>query len=387
MSLTLEQLIEKAFIRVFPGQDEDDKKIYLYEFESWAQEALLRLSRTVATGPQYKLLQRRAVIDLALQSRLLRYCTVSAGVDVDADIVTGGNGGYLVSAQRLALSNGLVRSQYVEWRMLAIDKDAIFGLRRAGADAPQDVSTWDVYMRLQPPLLKWYAGLTELGMWGAPILNGYVRLEWDADGAAGYRYFDQHHLEIAAGPLLAGGEVADSSVPGILFLEDSGALSQGRIGNIGVKVDDGAYRALLPDCPLFIQDSIAQRGSVRFVNSTVGLDYVESSKLRDVPFLCNQWQWTFEGDELTLWRNQGTGVLPSEQVSVVGNIILTPPDEVSDPIENLPVELQEAAVLALIEIARERVGDVRGSAYAKRDREARRISGDAQKEANPQGSA
>jgi len=385
MSITLAQLIEKAFIRAFPGQDEDAKKIYLYEFESWAQEAFLRLSRTVAAGPQYKLLQRRAVLDLGLQSRLIHYCTMPAGVDVDGDKVTGNNGDYAVSAQRLALSNGLVRSQYVEWKLLTVVKDMVFGVRRAGSDAPRDVSTWDVFMRIQPPNLKWYAGATVIGTWLGPDINGYARLEWDANGDAMYRVFDAQHFELSAGPLAVGGTIGDSDVPGVLFLEDGGALSQGRIGTVGAVVEDGAYRAQMPDCPVFIQDSIAQRGSVRFVNSQVGLDYVESSKLRDMPYLCNQWQWTFEGDELALWRNQGTGLLPSEQISVVGNIILQVPDEPSDPVDDLPVELQEAAVLALIEIARERVGDVRGAALSKDERRARRISGDAQ--AAPQGSA
>lgn len=387
MSITLEQLVEKAFIRAFPGQDEDAKKIYLYEFESWGQEAFLRMSRTVALGPQYKLLQRRAVLDLGLQSRLIHYCTMPAGVDVDGDRVTGNNNDYAISAQRLALSTGLVRSQYVEWRMLAVDKNCVFGVRRAGSDAPRDVTTWDVYMRLEPPVLRWYSGLTVIGTWGAPVINGYARLEWDENGDAKYRVFDAQHLELAIGMLDPGGVIGDSVVPGVLFLEDGGALSQGRIGQVGAIVEDGAYRAQMPDCPLFIQDSIAQRGSVRFVNSQVGLDYVESSKMRDLPYLCNQWQWTFEGDELTLWRNQGAGLLPSEQISVVGNIILQMPDEPSDPVDDLPVELQEAAVLAFIEIGRERVADIRGADLSKDERRARRISGDAQKEPSPQGGA
>ena len=388
MSITLEQIVEKAFIRAFPGQDEDAKKIYLYEFESWAPEAFLRMSRTVAAGPQYKLLQRRAVLDLALQSRLIHYCTMPPGVDVDGDRVSGNNNDYAISAQRLALSTGQVRSQYVEWRLLTPSQNAVFGVRSARAQAPRDVSTWDVYMRLEPPNLKWYSGLAVIGTWFDPDTNGWARLEWDANGDALYRVYDANRVELAAGMLAPGGTIGDSVVPGVLFLEDGGALSQGVIGTVGAVVEDGAYRAQMPDCPQFIQDSIAQRGSVGFVNSSLGLDYVESAKMRNMPYLCNQWQWTFEGDELVLWRNQGASVLPSEQIAVVGNVILQMPDEPSDPVESLPLELQEAAVLAFIEIGRERVGDIRGAALSKDERRARRISGDAQQGAGQtQGSA
>jgi hypothetical protein len=369
MGLSVEQLVEYALIRAFPNQNEEGKKLYRFELESFVPGALTRVGRKVAEGPDYKKLQRDVVVDLQWRTRPVPYCEFGDGMGQNDGKLTGANGSYALSYQRAPIRAGAVKSWWVEWQLLQ-PKAVTFGLIEPLIPTRTNRDTWFASLRYAGGTMALYLG-GSAQVSGIPVEIGDIwRLEWDAGGALALKRLDADHQVRSTHPIATGG-AADTLVPILLSNEDGASVGVGAVGDTLAGTVNEPYRAALVACPHLIMDSIGTRGRIEFESAGKTVQYVESMASRNTKKMCGQWYGTVEGEDVYVWPGQSGQALPSERLVVVGNII--------PQAHELPFDLHESAIQALVEIARERVGDVRGAAYARGTRQVAKIpTGDAQ---------
>jgi hypothetical protein len=370
MGLTVEQLVEYALIRAFPNQNEEGKKLYRYELESWVPGALTRVARKVAEGPDYKKLQRDVVIDLQWRTRPVPYCELSTGMASASGNLVGTSGSYALSYQRAPIRTNAVRSWWVEWQLVAA-KSVTFGLIEPLTPTRTNRDTWFVSARYDSGsgTVGVYLGAAVQAASIAVEVGDIWRFEWDAAGALTFKRLDADH-QVRSTHTIALGGAADTLTPIVLSNEDGASVSVGAVGDTLAGTVNEPYRAALVACPNLILDSISARGRVEFEGAGKALQFVESMAQRHMKKMCGQWYYSIEGEDIYAWPAQSGAALPSERLVVVGNIV--------PRTDELPYDLHEAAIQAVVEIARERVGDVRGAAYGRATRQAAKIESSGQ---------
>lgn len=360
MAMTVEQLVEFVLIEAFPGQSQNQKQAFRYELEAMVPSVLRDLALMVAASRDYQLLQRAIVLPV-LNSREIDYDQFGNGVGgalpiINNGIIFGDNGAYALSPQRLTLSGSplRVRSQFVEWQWITVKNNAsagVIGLFPTAADIA-DPTLWDDLVRVGTAFSTGDGFFDGVHYAGALALSpgDYLRFQWDANGDLSIVQYDANRTVITTYPA-TGGDVTRVAIPGVVFFGDGGQISVGRIGtgtshSTTPTLTDGFYRADLGTTYDFLTSTFDHTGTLRFQGTNRQLSWVPSLSYQSQPLRCDTWYWTLEGEQIVFWPGKVGESLPSQQLSLSGNIIPQAPD--------LPSELNQRAISMLIDRIRSR---------------------------------
>lgn len=365
MGLSTEQLVEYALIESFPGQSQNQKQAYRYEFESFVPQALLQLAREVAQSPDYQMLQRSVILPI-MASREIDYdrfgpAPGTAGKEpiIDNGLIFGDNGAFAISPQRLTLSGSplRVRSQFVEWQYLTVKNNACVGiLPLFPSDATiVDITAWNNLVRVGTSFSTGdvFANGVQYANVFTMTPGDYLRFQWDANGDLFITQYDANRTVVLSNYAVAGGEVTAIATPGVLFLGDGGQVSVGRIGtgtstSLTPTITDGLYRLDLQTGFQFLTSYFDENGMVQFDGTTKLLSWVPSLSYRGQAMRCDSWYWTFDGEQIVFWPGSDGETLPSNSLRITGSFVPEPPD--------LPFEYHKRAIDLVVEKGRVRAG-------------------------------
>jgi hypothetical protein len=364
MGMTTEQLVEYALIESFPGQSQNQKQAYRYEFESFVPQALLQLAREVAASPDYQMLQRSVVLPV-LATREIDYDRFgpepgTAGKEpiIDNGIVFGDTGAFAISPQRLTLSGSplRVRSQFLEWQYLTVTNGVSVGVIPLYATdlsitTPAD---WEVLVKVSSSLgvgEVWANGVRYTSAFPTVIAGDFFQLIWDANGDLTINQLDANRTLKLTYTVLDG-DVTQIATPGVVIFGNGGQVTVGRVGTGSPgstpSVMDGLYRLDLQTGFQFLTSYFDENGMVQFDGTTKLLSWVPSLSYRGQAMRCDSWYWTFDGEQIVFWPGSDGETLPSNSLRITGSFVPEPPD--------LPFEYHKRAIDLLVEKARVRGG-------------------------------
>lgn len=309
------EAIEKAFIRYAAIHSSAAQQIARWEFESWLDEALTRVGRTVAASQNFRTLQKRFTVQLGHYDATLRFDAAQSysaaggwgtGVTVASDgQATGTIDSFVFATDAIPMGIGdeAYKNQYLEWTS-------------GGASQPLSVALWPVSVGIdalkpsvliEQPDILFGVGLETGGTLtayakGEEVLNpdltvhieagDRIRIYFDATGAVIVQVFEAttavmkgEYPIVEAEDRVTPLRILETFVPVVIFHEDAASLTKARIGI------EEPYLAAIDE--RVIVDSIRTRGSVSFEDGKT-LSYVSDGSLRGLPRVKGQWHWTDE---------------------------------------------------------------------------------------------
>lgn len=356
MGLSREQLVEKVYIAVFPGQTQQQKQLYRYEIESWIDEALSQMGREVAASDDYQLLQRTITLPIAI-TKDIPYSRFGSGDGgrqpaIDNGYITGDTSSFALSPERLELtgSPAKVRSTFLEWQYPTPDKSCVVGVISPFSTDIEILTQnhWNVLLRSDNPEPS-NGSVRVLGTSSGTVFSvtegDIFRYEWDATGALTITQMSPTRA-VKTIYAVTGGEITNVVVPGVAIFGVDGAVSVGRMGStVATTPPDGIYRLDIETQYQFLTSYIDQTGNLQFSNGKL-LSWVPSLASKGMAVRCDQWYWTVNGESVLFWPGQEGEELPADSIILTGNIIPTAPD--------IPVEYHKRTIALLIEMATER---------------------------------
>lgn len=373
MGLSVEQLVEAAFIRAFPGQSQAMKSLYRYEIESWVAQAMETLGLEALDAKDYQLLQRTRLYSLATPYTALQtinYCQFGPGalepVLANEGYFVGQAGSFAASHEDVLYTGGgsLVANHVIQFQVGTDQQHLGFGLIRHPvpessytdptkyfAAVKVNAGVGDVFHHEGTLVAATFANV-KAGDFFAFIFDGSGNLtieQRDAD------------LQIKGSFAVPDPDLADVVSTAVYFVAAGGMVRPGRRGNPAATPPDGVYRVTLRDCHPFIHSSIWGKGYVAFDTPALNLlSYAPNQAIRELGGRCDTWYFTIEGDQLLIFAGAATPpqTLPANALKVTGNIVPLPSD--------LPRHYHERSIQLCINIARERVGTLPGKVTDKK---------------------
>jgi hypothetical protein len=373
MSLSVEQLVEAAFIRAFPGQSQAMKALYRYEIESWVAQAMEVLGAEVLDAPDYQLLQRTRLYSLATPYSALQtvnYCQFGPNslepVLNDEGYFVGQAGSFAASHEDVLYTGGpsLVANQVVQFQVGTDQAHLGFGLIRHPAPESSYTDPTKYFA-----VVKVNAGVGDVfhheGTLAAAAFPNVKPGDFFAFvfAVAGNLTIEQRDadLQVKGSFVVPGPILADVVATAVYFVAAGGMVRPGRWGNPAATPPDGVYRVNLKDCHPFIHSSIWMKGYVAFDTPALSLlSYTPNQTIRELGGRCDTWYFTIENDQLLIFAGAATPpqTLPANAVKITGNVVPLPSD--------LPRQWHERAIQLCVGIARERVGTLPGKVTDKK---------------------
>lgn len=365
---SIEEFIDEAFIRAFPGKSQETKGVFRFELEAMVEAALTRLGLKVAAGADYRALQRSLIVQLNQGAQPLTFTRVvhptsglNTGLDIfEAYLYPQANNVYAVAAQQLVPSDtGFLTDCAVEVGVVGVMRQLTIAFRPLDklAQFPLDQADIDNLLALQVDaggqITVRQQGNT-IGFGLQALLDGQrLRAVFGADGGLEIRTLSAGGTEVSA---IVQGSYVPISVPvGLVFwFPDAGTLAVEPVILKGLSTV-----VALPPNHRLILDSVRRQGGVDFVNSDpldLGqpLTFLDDPAYARFPRLPTLYYWSWDtvpvegstGAAIRLYPGDRTAAPPSSTLRIRGNVVPGWAD--------VPDFLREAAVVSLMEVARER---------------------------------
>lgn len=321
------EAIEKAFVRFAAVHSSAAKQIARWEFESWLEEALIRVGRLIAAGQDFRLLQKRYSVQLGHYDAPLEFdaeqsYSAAGGWGSGVEVTTAGQAKgtldsliFATDAITSAIGAECVKNQYVEFEVVASNKPLSLALwpLAIGLDALKPsplVEQADILFGLTVEANGALAAYQN----GQGVLNpdltmqatagDRLRIYFNASGEVIVQHFGatasvlqaSYPITTAADPLEPL-KISQSFIPVVLFHEDEAEIKSARIGI------EEPFLAALDE--RVIVDSIRTRGRVMFEDNRP-LGYVADGNLRGLPRVRNQWHWTDENRQIRIFPSPAT---------------------------------------------------------------------------------
>ncbi len=361
--LSVEQLVEKAFIRAFPGQSQAMKNLYRFEVESWISEAMQLLGLEALNALDYQLFQRTRLYSLATPYTALQtinYCQFGPGplepVLTAEGYFTGQAGSFAASHEDVLYTGGpsSVTNQVVQFQVGTNQQNLGFGLIRhpAPESSYTDPTKYFALVNISAGIGNIYhhEGTLAAGVFANVQPGDFFAFVFDGAGHLAIEQRDSD-LQVKGSFAVPDPALADVVATAMYFVTAGGMVRPGRRGSSLATPADGVYRVTLRDCHPFIHSSIWTKGFVAFDTAALDLlSYTPNQTIRALGGRCDTWYFTLENDQLLIFAGEADPPLslPAQAVKVTGNIVPLPSD--------LPRHYHERAIQLCVNIARERVG-------------------------------
>jgi hypothetical protein len=363
MSLSVEQLVEKAFIRAFPGQSQAMKDLYRFEIESWVAEAMEMLGLEALDAKDYQVFQRTRLYSLATPYTALQtvnYCQFGPGplepVLNDEGYFVGQAGSFAASHEDVLYTGGpsLVANQAVQFQVGTDQAHLGFGLIRHPAPETSytDPTKYFALVKVNAGVgdVFHHEGTLAAAAFASVKPGDFFAFVFDGAGNLTIEQRDAD-LQVKGSFVVPGPVLADVMATAIYFVAASGMVRPGRRGNPAATPADGVYRITLRDCHPFIHSSIWTKGYVAFdLPALDPLTYTPNLTTKALGGRCDTWYFTIENDQLLVFAGEASPpqTLPANAVKVTGNVVPLPSD--------LPRHYHERAIQLCVNVARERAG-------------------------------
>jgi hypothetical protein len=373
MSLSVEQLVEAAFIRAFPGQSQAMKALYRYEIESWVAQAMEMLGLEALAAKDYQVFQRTRLYSLATPYSALQtinYCQFGPGalepVLTDEGYFVGAAGSFAASHEDVLYTGGpsLVANQVVQFQVGTDQANLGFGLIRhpAPESSYTDPTKYFALVNISAGAGNVYhhEGTLAAGVFTNVKPGDFFAFVFDGSGNLTIDHKDAD-LQVKGSFPVPDPDLADVVATAIYFVTAGGMVRPGRRGNPAAPPSDGVYRVTLRDCHPFIHHSIWTKGYVAFDTAALDpLSYTPNQTIRTLGGRCDTWYFTLENDQLLIFAGEAAPpqTLPANAVKVTGNVVPLPSD--------LPRHYHERAIQLCVNVARERVGALPGKVTDKK---------------------
>lgn len=358
---------EKVWFRM-AGHASGSKDLLFLDIGSWISEAMLRMARTVAGTPDYRLLQRRFAFSLSDTFEACEFFEVPEAVTRDRYRLTAAaaafvpaNDNYVAWPTSGKLASVAFETQFVSGKQSFGLFSPVVDPNLAGTYAQTNAPALVVFdpANVSLPLTVYQANNSILTLNAGFQAGWYVRWSFDDAGAATLKLLDAGRrlqvTQLLGSPNNTWADMVDPVQPGALFL-DANAVQD----NMSMILTSAQRSVSLQTTPPLLVQSLLTTGVVTFADGTP-LTRTQPGLLGQ-PRLCDEWYWSIEGNRLR--------IAPGDPDDATNPGMLFVTCVVIPSVEDFPHELNEQAILAGLEIARERLQDLRAAAELERKRSA-----------------
>ena len=369
MFQSLDQLIEEAFIRAFPGKAQEAKQVYRYELEAMVDAAATALAMQVAASDNYRWLQQSLVLPLNQGRTALTFPPAGqmhptsgarTGLTVVENRITPAAANvYGTAAGMLAPdATGNIASCAIEWGWETVPELLVLvrPLRLLDAVPLSVLDTQNacaVSVDAAGNVVVMQSGSTIGAVPFTVLASQRLRLSWGADGVITLYWLDASNKELSSVALTS---VEITEPCGLVFVFPNAAtrvLLPTLVRGLEKVVE-------LPADNRFLLNTIVERGTVQFENPSTGewyaqpLTFLEDDNYQMLPRLQGLWYWSFgsrgadgvTGTAIRLYPGDRTSEPPSNLLRVTGNVIPTWAD--------IPNHLHDALIEQLVAVAQRR---------------------------------
>lgn len=360
---SLEHFIEETWLRYSQQRTQDRAELYRHELYGLVDAAMVRVGEAVLASPNSNWLQRSLVLELNRPTTAVTFPHFvspvngqQSGLQISEDTLSADDDNvFALSAERLRTSDKCTLDIPIQNLAAgAIYLRPLSNRSTASAtyqDANHIAITWEIGQAVK----VWQGGaiVTDAGF--QALAATILRLEFDGAGGATIKRLDSGGNEQAAtATTLTTDEIW--RFIGVVFRSKTLRLGTLRLGQ------DEANLAELPADHRFLLSSIESHGAVEFMGPfesesaeyLIPLTFRPQGSYRTIPHLMNLWYWSWNspasvgavGAAIRVFSGQVGCPPPASALAVTGNVVPTWQD--------IPAQLHDAAVLALLGLARER---------------------------------
>ena len=369
MFQSLDQLIEEAFIRAFPGKAQESKQVFRYELEAMVDAACTRLAEIVAKSNNYRWLQRSLVLPLNAARRPLTFPPsgqmhptdgARTGLSiVEGSITPAAVNVYGIAAEVLTPDNtGNLAGCSIEWGVQSTTELLVLVRPTSKLDAiPFSMLDSQNALAVSVTSLGAVTVLQSGSSLGTDTLLAAqrVRLEFAADGTTKLTLLTATGVEVSSNTY--------SSDPvtepcGIIFVFPNAGtvvvnpvIIRGVENVVDVPLD---ARLLLDTVPGIGQVNFEHPGEDWFAQP---LSFLADDNYSMLPRIQGLWYWSYTtpsadgatGAAIRLYPGDRVSTAPATAIRVTGNIIPTWQDishQLHEPLMELLVEIAQRRTLA-----------------------------------------